>query len=43
VETDLASGLRYEVEAFATVFATDDRSEGLRAFLEKRPPRWTGR
>ena len=43
VETDLASGLRYEVEAFATVFAPDDRSEGLRAFLEKRPPRWTGR
>jgi len=43
VETDLASGLRYEIEAFATVFATDDRSEGLRAFLEKRPPRWTGR
>ena len=42
-ETDLAAGLRYEVEAFATVFATEDRVEGLRAFLDKRPPRWTGR
>ncbi len=43
VETDLAAGLRFEVEAFATVFATEDRAEGLRAFLDKRPPRWTGR
>jgi enoyl-CoA hydratase len=43
VETDLAAGLRHEIEAFATVFATEDRVEGLRAFLDKRPPRWTGR
>jgi enoyl-CoA hydratase len=25
------------------VFATEDVKEGPRAFIEKRPPRWTGR
>ncbi len=39
----LAAGLRYEIEAFGVTFATEDRVEGLRAFLEKRPPAWKGR
>jgi enoyl-CoA hydratase len=43
VETSLAAGLRLEVEAFAAAFASDDRVEGLRAFLEKRTPQWKGR
>jgi enoyl-CoA hydratase len=38
-----APGLRYEVEAFGVTFASADRVEGLRAFLEKRKPGWTGR
>ena len=28
---------------FATLFATEDQKEGMAAFLEKRPPTWTGR
>lgn len=39
----LAAGLAHEIDAFAATFATDDRVEGLAAFLEKRPPVWTGR
>jgi enoyl-CoA hydratase len=39
----LAEGLRYETEAFAVAFASEDRVEGLRAFLAKRAPVWKGR
>jgi len=42
-DTDIATGCRYEVEAFAVSFASEDRIEGLRAFLEKRAPAWKGR
>jgi enoyl-CoA hydratase len=37
------AGLGIEREAFAGLFATADQKEGMRAFVEKRPPRWTGR
>jgi len=39
----LAAGLETERQAFAVTFATVDREEGLRAFLDKRPPSWSGR
>ena len=42
-DADRVTGCRYEVEAFAVTFASEDRVEGLRAFLEKRPPVWKGR
>jgi enoyl-CoA hydratase len=42
-EADLETGCRYEVEAFAVTFASEDRVEGLKAFLEKRAPGWKGR
>jgi enoyl-CoA hydratase/carnithine racemase len=40
--TDLTSAVEYGVNAFAISYATPDAAEGLRAFLEKRAPRWGG-
>lgn len=42
-EMPLAEGLRFERQAFAAAFATDDQKEGMRAFVEKREPRFTNR
>jgi enoyl-CoA hydratase len=39
----MATALAHEVDAFATTFASEDCTEGLRAFLEKRVPVWKGR
>ena len=40
-ETPLAEGIRFERRLFDTLFATRDQKEGMKAFLEKRPPRFT--
>ena len=42
-ETGLTAGLAYERETFFGLFRTEDQREGMAAFVEKRPPRWTGR
>ena len=42
-ETTLQAGLAYEQQAFVSLAATDDRNEGLAAFLEKRKPQYTGK
>src|SRR5438876_8767165 len=36
-ETDLATAVRYGINAFATAYATDEPREGMSAYLEKRP------
>jgi enoyl-CoA hydratase len=43
LDASLETGLALEREAFALVFTTEDAKEGVRAFLGKRPPRFTGR
>ena len=42
-ELPLEAGLRHERRAFFGLFATDDQTEGMAAFVEKRPPEWKGR
>jgi enoyl-CoA hydratase/carnithine racemase len=42
-ETALSEGLARERELFEQTMATEDRVEGMQAFLEKREPRFQGR
>jgi enoyl-CoA hydratase len=42
-DLELAQGISLERQLFAGLFATHDQKEGMRAFLEKRAPVWTGR
>jgi enoyl-CoA hydratase/carnithine racemase len=43
LQTDLHSGLRIEIEAYNHLVPTEDRREGIRAFVEKRRPVFYGR
>jgi enoyl-CoA hydratase len=40
-EASLAEGLLFERRALHALFATQDQKEGMRAFIEKRPPNFT--
>jgi enoyl-CoA hydratase len=42
-EMTLDQGLRHELDLSVILQTTEDRAEGVRAFLEKRPPRFEGR
>ena len=43
LQTDLASAMMFEIEAYNRMVPTADRREGVAAFNEKRKPRFTGR
>ena len=43
LDGDLISGLEYEADQFALLFATEDAREGMNAFSEKRRPEFEGR
>ena len=43
LQGSVADGLAQEATLFAALFATEDQSEGMGAFIEKRPPSFTGR
>jgi enoyl-CoA hydratase len=42
-ELSLSAGIDHERREFFLLFATDDQTEGMTAFDEKRPATWTGR
>jgi len=43
MDMDLTSALKLEAHALAFLFVTEDKKEGMTAFLEKRAAKFTGR
>ncbi|MGE5381731.1 MAG: enoyl-CoA hydratase/isomerase family protein [Methylocystaceae bacterium] len=41
--TDLSTGLLYEQKAWSFLFCSEDQTEGMKAFLEKRRPQYKGK
>jgi enoyl-CoA hydratase len=39
----IEDGITYERDLFCLAFSTEDKAEGVKAFLEKRPAKWKGR
>ncbi|RJF94016.1 enoyl-CoA hydratase [Sphingomonas cavernae] len=42
-ETNLQMGIQFERRLFHGLFGTEDQKEGMAAFVEKRPGKWTGK
>lgn len=42
-ETSLEEGIAEERKAFYALFSTEDQKEGMKAFAEKRKPKWKGK
>jgi enoyl-CoA hydratase len=42
-ELPLAQGVKFERRLFHGLFGTEDQKEGMAAFVEKRPGKWSGR
>ena len=42
-ESSLAEGMAFERRIFHSLFATEDQKEGMKAFVEKRAPKWKNR
>lgn len=42
LDMDMASALRLEEKCYQQLLNTNDRLEGLKAFAEKRKPKYTG-
>ena len=42
-EMPLNQGIRFERRLFHGLFGSDDQKEGMAAFVEKRPGKWTGK
>ena len=42
MDMSLDEALRLEIDTFVNLFDTDDRREGMTAFLEKRKPKFSG-
>jgi enoyl-CoA hydratase len=42
-ETSLAEGIRFERRMFHAAFSTEGQKEGMAAFIEKRPPKFSNR
>ena len=42
LQMSIADGLAFEIEAYHRTIPTNDRREGVRAFVEKRKPEFKG-